>query len=58
VEAGLKIRIEFSVPFLPNPVPGGWSGHEAVSQALPVLVAFALALGLVQALGVVRQGAK
>ncbi len=39
-------------------VPDGWSGHEAVSQALPVLVAFALALGLVQALGVIRQGAK
>jgi len=39
-------------------VPGGWPGHEAVSGALPVLVAFALALSLVQALGIVRQGAK
>lgn len=37
-------------------VPGGWPSHEAVSQALPMLAALALALRLVQALGVRQPG--
>jgi len=36
--------------------PGGWLGQGAVSQTLPVLAAFALALCLVQALGVRQPG--
>jgi hypothetical protein len=37
-------------------VPGGWPDYKAVTQALPVLAAFALALCLVQALGVHQPG--